>query len=282
LAIAGGGALIRSATTQQHALALAHAKPGSGHRADSRFSLMADEVIALRAASAVEVASRADILYVTSKYATGTTAGGIAVMKSWSKGASEREKLFGTSGAMLDDVSAVVSHGRRVRRFVDYTNRTWQTDSIAVRSHGSGGPAGQYIQQLLAPTAAQLRRAHGNRLLVNPRRSVTTVSVHGTRMILVTISYSPPRPGRPADFMPLLGDTEMLPVPVNGHQSVLAEKIWLDGTTEMPVRAELTAPGGRVLVAETFDWLSASPANRAELSPAPVPAGFRRTAEPAH
>jgi hypothetical protein len=281
LAIAGGGALIRSATTQQHA----HAQPGSGHRvASPAESLQADEVIAARAATAVDAASRTRILYVTAKYAAGTTAGGIAVMKNWSKGISGREKFFGTNGAMLDDASAVVSHGMQVRRFVDYTSRTWQTDSIAARSFGSGVPPGQQIRQLLAPTAAQLRRANGNRLLVNPRRSVKAVSVGGTRLILVTIRYSRPLPSGTADFMlpPLLGDLQVLPAAANGHQSVIAALVWLDRSTDLPVRAELTAPGGSVLIDGTFAWLSASPANLAELSPAPVPAGFRQTAEPAH
>jgi hypothetical protein len=278
IAVAGGGALVRSAIAHPSA----PVRPTSGHRIASRPALLADEIIAARAANAVDVASRADILYVTMKYATGTTADGIAVMQSWSKGISGREKLFGAGGAMLDDVSAVISHRMRVRRFVNYTSRTWQTDSIAARSYGSGGPPGELIRQLLAPSAAQLRRARGNPLLDDPRRSMTTVSVHGTRMIRVTISYPQPLPTGPAGFSPLLGDTEMLPGAADGNESVLVEQIWLDESTDLPVRAVLTGAGGRVLVAETFTWLSASAANGAALSPAPVPAGFRLTAELAH
>jgi hypothetical protein len=276
LAIAGSGVLIASATAHRHT----HAR-GSAHRLASPAALPPDRVIAALAAKAVDAASRRYILYVRTSYAAGTTVGGVAAMATWTKGISDREKLFNGAGAILDDESAVISHGMRVRRFVDYTSRTWQTDSIAARSHGSGPPPGQLIRQLLAPGAAQLQQAPGKHRPDNPRRSVTAVSVHGTRMILVTISYPQPLPSGPAAPAPLLGSTEMLPA-TEGHQSVVTEQVWLDESTDLPVRAEFTAPGGRVLMAETFAWLSPSDANRAVLSPAPVPAGFRLTQELAH
>jgi hypothetical protein len=100
-------------------------------------------------------------------------------------------------------------------------------------------------------------------------------------MIRVTISYPRPFPENAGDFMPLLGDAEVLPGAAAGHP-VHAEQIWINATTYLPVRAEATGPGGSVLVEETLAWLSPSAANLAVLHPAPVPAGFRRTAELAH
>ena len=234
------------------------------------------------AAEAVDAASRTDILYVRTVYAPGTTVGGVAVMESWTKGISDREKLFGASGAILNDVSAVISHGMRVRRFVDYTSRTWQTDSIALGKYGSDGPAGQRMRQLLMPHSMRPPKVPGVRLPDDPSRSITAATVHGKRMILVTFSYPRPLPssGGP-DFAPLLGSGEMLPAAAGRHNAVVAEQIWISATSYLPVRAVVTAAGGRVLTAETYTWLT-SQANRAVLSPAPVPAGFRLTAELAH
>jgi hypothetical protein len=279
IAVAGGGALVRSATAHSPA----PLRLGSGHRLAGTSALPPDKVTAARAAKAVDAASRRDILYVTTNYAAGTTVGGIAVMQTWSKGISNREKLIGTGGALREDESAVISHGRRVRRFVDYTSRTWQTDSIALGQYGSGGPPGQTVGELLAP---HLRprvhlRLRGSGRPDFPSRTIKAVTVHGMRMILVTISYPRLSADNAGDFAPLLDSGEMLPGAAAGH-SFRVEEIWINATTYLPIRAELIGPGGSVLVAETLTWLSANPANRAEFSPAPVPAGFRRTAELAH
>ncbi len=278
-AVAGGSALIRSEMMHPPA----PPPPGSGHHMALQERLPADQVMAALAAKAVDAASRRYILYVRTVYAPGTTVGGTAVMESWTKGISDREKLFGASGAILNDVSAVISHGMRVRRFVDYTSRTWQTDSIALGKYGSAGPPGQRMRQLLMPHAMQRPKVPGAGSPDDPSRTITTATVRGKRMILVTFTY--PRPlsssGGP-DFAPLFGSGEMLPAAAGRHNAALAQQIWISATSYLPVRAEVTATGGRVLVAMTYDWLSASQANRAMLSPAPVPAGFRLTAELAH
>jgi hypothetical protein len=277
LAVAGGGALARSALAHPSAAG----RPGSGHRISRRDSLPADQVMARLAERAVDAACRTDILYVRTVYAGGTTVGGITVMASWTKGVSDREKLFGTGGTMLDDVSAVISHRMRVRRFVDYSSRTWQTDSIALSQYGAGGPPGQRIGQLLAPHSLRPKayvRVRGTGSPDIPSRTITAVTVHGRRMILVRFSWPRPMPV----FAPLLGSTEMLPAAAGRGSSVIAEQIWISATSYLPVRAVLTGSGGRVLGTETYAWLSPSAENRAVLHPAPVPAGFRLTAELAH
>jgi hypothetical protein len=58
--------------------------------------------------------------------------------------------------------------------------------------------------------------------------------------------------------------------------------MWIDEATYLPVRSEIATASGMVLGSETYRWLSDSPANRAVLAPAPVPAGFRLTKGLAH
>ena len=278
VAVAGAGVLVRSAIHHVNA----PARPGSGHRIARQEHLPPDQVMEGLAEKAVDAASRTDILFVRTVYAAGTTVGGVAVMETWTKGISDREKLFGGGGAILDDASAVISHGMRVRRFVDYTSRTWQTDSIAASRYGSDGPAGQPMRELLG-RSMQRPKVPGAGSPDDPSRMITAATVHGKRMILVTFTYPRPLPGSGGpDFAPLLGSGEMLPAAAGRHNAVLTEQIWISATSYLPVRAVVTAAGGRVLTAETYTWLSASQANRAVLSPAPVPAGFRLTAELAH
>jgi hypothetical protein len=247
--------------------------------------------MAALAAKAVNAASRKYILYVRTSYAAGSTVGGVAVMVTWTKGISDREKLFSAGGAILNDASAVITHAMRVRRFVDYTSRTWQTDSIASGQYGSGGPPGQRVGQLLAPHSLRPSKAYtrvrGTGRPDTPRRTITAVTVHGRRMILVTFNYPRPLPtvSGPVsgpECVPLLGSTEMLPAAAGRNDSVLAEQTWISATSYLPVRVVLTGAGRRVLCTQTYAWLSPSAANRAVLSPAPVPAGFRLTAELAH
>jgi hypothetical protein len=283
LAVAGGGALVRSATAHSPA----PLRPGSGHRLAGPAALPPDKVMAVLAAMAVDAASRRYILYVRTSYAPGTTVGGVALMETWTKGVSVREKLFSAGGATLNDVSAAISHKKRVRRFVDYSSRTWQTDSIALGQFGSGGPPGRRVGQLLAPHSLgqpqAYLRARGPGRSDSPSRTITAATIHGQRMILVRFSYPRPIPGDGGpDFAPLLGSTEMLPAATGRRNSVVAEQIWISETSYLPVRAVLTGEGGRVLGTQTYAWLSPSAANRAVFSPAPVPAGFRLTQELAH
>jgi hypothetical protein len=280
LAVASGGALVRSATAHSPA----PLRPGSGHRLAGPAALPPDKVMAVLAAMAVDAASRRYILYVRTSYAPGTTVGRVAAMVTWTKGISVREKLFGAGGATLNDVSAVISHGMRVRRFVDYTNRTWQTDSIAAGQYGRGGPPGQQVGQLLAPHS--LRPKVHIRLRSRPdipSRTIRAVTVHGQRMILVTFSYPRPFPsGAGPGFGSLIGSGEVLPGAAGRHNFIIADQIWISAASYLPVRAVFTGEGGRVLGTQTYAWLRPSAANRAVFSPAPVPAGFRLTQEPAH
>ena len=84
------------------------------------------------------------------------------------------------------------------------------------------------------------------------------------------------------DYLPLLGIGEMLRGAAGRLDSAVIERVWIDATSYLPVRAESTTATGQLLGAATYAWLSASPASRSVISPAPVPIGFRLTAEPAH
>jgi hypothetical protein len=240
--------------------------------------------MAARAEAAVAAVSRTDILSVRTVYAPGTTIGGIAVMETWTRGNWDREQLFSAGGGLLDDVSAVITGGQRVRRFVDYPSRTWQTDSIAVGQYGVGPSASEIVAQNFRPLdPVKARKLPGGVRPDDPRRTITAVKLRGKPMILVTFRYPRPFTGQGAGAsLPLLGGTEELPGSAGSGDSASAKMIWIDETTYLPVRAEITTATGIILGSETYRWLSDSPANRAVLAPAPVPAGFRLTRELAH
>jgi hypothetical protein len=278
VAVAGGGAALRSQAGQPSAAA----HRGPGHWAPAGTHLPPEQVMAALAGTATDAATRTAILYMRASFAPGTTVGGVAVMEMWTKGISNREKFLGASGGILDDESAVIRHGTRVRRFIDYTGRTWQTDSIAVGQYGPGPTMGQIVRQLLAPDAMQAPTVPGVRHPASPSRTITAVTVQGTRMILVTIRYPRSLASRGADVLPVLGSAEMIPGTAGHLDSAVVEQVWIDATSYLPVRAEAITAGGKILSAATYAWLGASPANRLVILPAPVPAGFRLTAEPGH
>jgi hypothetical protein len=240
--------------------------------------------MAARAEAAVAAVSRTGILYVQTVYAPGTTIGGIAVMQTWTRGSWDREQLFSAGGRLLDDASAVITGGHRVRRFVDYPTRTWQTDSIAVRQYGVGPSDSEIVAQNFRPLdPVTARKLPGGARPDDPRRTITAVRLQGKPTILVTFRYPRPLSGLgAADSLPLLGGTEELPASAGSGDSASTRMIWIDETTYLPVRAEIATATGIVFGSQTFRWLSDSSVNRAVLAPAHVPAGFRLTRELAH
>jgi hypothetical protein len=280
VAVAGTGVLVRSAVD--------HGKT-PGRRAVERPvaaqpRLPSVRAIAARAEAAVAAASRTGILYVRTAYTPGTTMDGTAVLESWTRGTSDREKLFSAGGGLLSDVSAVIASGQRVRRFIDYPTRTWQTDSIAVGQFGAAPSASYTIAEMLGPMQpVKLPNVPGGQGPDDPRRTITAVTVQGKPMILATFSYPQPFGGSgAAELLPILGSKEQLPATADKTDAVSTKMIWIDATSYLPVRAEIATSTGKLLGSETYTWLCDSAANRAALSPAPVPAGFRRTQEQAH
>jgi len=263
----------------------ATARSAAADRAAAPARLPSLRIMAARTEVAVAAASRTGILFVRTVYAPGATTGGIAVMETWTRGNWDREQLFSAGGGLLDDVSAVIAGNQRIRRFVDYPTRTWQTDSIAVGLLGAGPSASEFAAQIFQPVHAVTGKLPGGARPDVPRRTITAVRLQGKPMILITFRY--PRPfwgpgvGTP-ESLPLLGGTDELPGSAGREDSATTKMIWIDETTYLPVRSEIATATGMVLGSETYHWLSDSPANRAVLAPAPVPAGFRLTKELAH
>jgi hypothetical protein len=282
VAVAGAGVLVRSA--MDHVTATA--RSGAAHRGSAPARLPSLRIMAARAEAAVAAVSRTGILFVRTVYPPGTTTGGIAVMQTWTRGNWDREQLFSAGGGLVDDVSAVIAGNQRVRRFVDYPTRTWQTDSIAVGLLGAGPSASEFAAQMFQPLpAVTAQKLPGGARPDVPRRTITAVKLQGKPMILITFRY--PRPFRGTgvgtpESLPLLGGTDELPGSAGRGNSATAKMIWIDETTYLPVRAETATATGIVVGSETYRWLSDSLANRAALAPAPVPASFRRTPELAH
>ena len=204
-------------------------------------------------------------------------------METWTRGNWNREQLFGAGGGLVDDVSAVIAGGQRVRRFVDYRTHTWQTDSIAVGQFGAGLSASGVVAQFFRPLhPVRAQKLPGGLRPDYPRRTITAAKLKGKPMILITFRY--PRPSRAplaGESLPRLGGTDELPGSA-GSGKTATTMVWIDETTYLPVRSDIATATGMVLGSETYRWLSDSPANRAVLAPAPVPAGFRLTKELAY
>jgi RNA polymerase sigma-70 factor (ECF subfamily) len=287
VAVAGAGVLVRSAVHRVNSPADQVNSPApriTPLRTVAPARLPSARIMAARAVAAVAAVSRTGILDVRMVYAPGTTIGGIGVLETWSRGSWDREKLFGAGGSLQNDVSAVIARGQRVRRFVDYRTRTWQTDSIAAGQYGAGPSASQTVARLFGPARpARHSTVPGVPNLQNPRRTISSVLAMGQPMIQVTFRY--PRPlgsNGLATLQPMLGDAEELPGSAGTGDSASIEVIWIDATTYLPVRVDIATAEGRIVIWETFRWLSDDAKNRAVLTPAPVPPGFRRTAELAH
>jgi hypothetical protein len=109
---------------------------------------------------------------------------------------------------------------------------------------------------------------------------ITLVNVNGTQMYKVTDKWSTPPDAGQIYPLPIFTNSEAIPAATIG--SVLAETVWINAATHLPVRAVLNASDGRVLASQTFSWLTPDQANLAQLIPAPVPAGFRQAQPAAH
>jgi hypothetical protein len=278
--VAGAGVLARSAVDRAHApdRQVVKSPPAAPAR------LPGLRIMAARAEAALATVSRTGILYVRTMYAPGTTIGGTSIVETWTSGTSDRDKMFSASGGLLSDASAVIAHGQRVRRFVDYPTRTWQTDSIAVGQYGAAPTPSERVAQILSPMRpVKLPKVSGTQGPDDPSRTITEVTVQGKPMILVTFSYPRPFGGNGgAEPLPMLGSAEELPASAANEGAVSTTMMWIDATSYLPVRAQIATATGTILGSETYSWLSDSAANRAVLAPAPVPAGFRLTPEVAH
>lgn len=247
------------------------ARPGSAARPGGavagQVNVISARTLADRTVTAVTGVSRTDILYTRTVFAH-RSAGSTAALDEWDRGISVREKLFNAQGSLTDDVSAVVSDGKRDRRFVNYPSKTWTKDSIQADHYGASSGVRATVDELL-----EVQRA-GNQ---GPRSVITLVTVNGKRMFKVTDELAADRGG----ISPLPRFTDSQEFPSSTIGKAFAETVWIDRATRLPVRVILTASGGRVLASETLTWLAPDQANLAELIPAPIPAGFRQAQPPA-
>jgi hypothetical protein len=241
-----------------------------GSAAAIQVHVISAKTLAARTVRAVNAASRTDILYSHTVFANGTTARSTAALDEWDYGISVREKLFNAQGSLTNDVSVVVTHGMRDRRFVFYDEKTWQQDSIQADHYGPPEGVRATVNSLLDVKKAGTRSG-------GSRSVIRHVNVNGRQMLKVTDQWSSDQGG--LSPLPLFTDSQIFPSATIGK--AFAETVWIDQASDLPVRVILTASGGRVLASETFAWLTPDQANLAELTPAPIPAGFRETTPPA-
>jgi hypothetical protein len=219
--------------------------------------------LAHRTTLAVSAAQK-DIEYTQVSYAAGT-AGGVATLQLWTRGPLAREYLFAANGTPIEKDSAVVIDGSRYRRFIDYTNRTWSEDSIAI---GQWGPYGDSP----ADTVSRVEATMLNRESVI--RDVTLPD--GTRAIEVTRTY------QHIVLLPEFAGAESIPAWSAPH-SVIRSTVWIDAATYLPFKVTVAALNGTVLQSQSLSWQPPTTANLAPLqAQVPVPAGFTQTPQVAN
>jgi hypothetical protein len=228
--------------------------------------------LADRVSTALSAARRNAVLYTRTSCACGIT----AVTREWDYGISTREQWLGSRGALNFDGSAEVSHGLRVRRFVDYTTRTWQKESSPAATYG-------------APPAFDSPRAIRALIASYPWPpqfgSMITTTLNGRKVVKITRRFVNWSPGYP---LPLrtIGGFEIGEFPVSmpaATPKATSQTVWYDAATYLPVQEAQTASSGQNIVVSTYTWLPLTPANLAKVrTPAPVPAGFTQTQLPGH
>ena len=228
--------------------------------------------LADRVSTALSAARRNDVLYTRISCACGTT----AVAREWDYGISTREEWLGSRGALNFDGSAEVSHGLRVRRFVDYSTRTWQTDSspTATWAPPAGYDPPRAIRALIASWPWPPRFG-----------SMTTTTLNGRKVIKIIRKYVNWSPGYPLLLRTIGGfaEGEFPPNMSAATPAAASLTVWFDATTYLPVQEAKTTPGGQNIDVSTYTYLPPTPVNLAKArTPAPIPAGFTQTQLPGH
>lgn len=241
------------------------ATSGTGHAIDG--TALTD-----RMTKAVSVNTSNDILYTSATFAPGTTMTGTATLKLWTYGPAELEEAYGPNGTPQTFASAVVSHGMRDRTFVDYKTKRWQSDSFPLSRWGGGpaDPVSSFVRELLAYGPQPYRRGAPPE---KPKiRNVTLPN--GEKAIEVTgptWTYNQHRsPVRLATF----ADPQFT-LGAGGAPRQVTTTTWIDATTYLPIKTQVTAADGMVVTSQVFSWLPATPANLAPLRhPVQAPPGF--------
>jgi hypothetical protein len=246
--------------------------PGAAEAGGQAASVVNATTLADRVSMALSAASHHAVLYTRTSCACGTT----AVTSEWDYGISTREQWFSSGGTLNFDGSAEVSHGLRVRRFVDYTTRTWQMDASPAATFG-------------APPTSDDPRAIRALIASGPWRpqfgSMITTTVNGRKVVKITRKFVNWSAGYPLPPRRIGGfaESEFPPFMPTATPSATSLIVWFDAATYLPVREALTTADGKNIDASTYTWLPPTPANLAKArTPAPIPARFTQTQLPGH
>jgi hypothetical protein len=273
-ALAAG--MLAATTAGPHGSAVHHAP------AAARPATPSVQTVAYRTFTALSGAATNGILYIDTTFPAGTVASNPVTVRAWVRGMADREQELGPGGTLITDASAVLSDGMRVRRFVDYSSRTWQTDSIALSQYGPEPSLRTAVEAILGPPGS----APGTSSPPEPQRTITRVTVAGHPLIKITATWPAHSAGydRPVLFIgPEFAPGSELGIGPTGQRTLpVSETMWIDPATYLPTRIQTTGPGGQVQLSQAVSVLPDTEANLAELVPAPVPAGFRLTSELGH
>jgi hypothetical protein len=228
--------------------------------------------LADKVSTALSAAGHHDVLYTRTSCICGTT----VLAREWDYGISTREEWFGSRGAVNFDGSAEVSHGLRVRRFVDYSTRKWQTDASPVARWAP--PAGYDLPHAIRALIASWPWP--------PKfGSMTMTTLNGRKVVKLTRKFVNWTPGYPLLLRTIGGFAEGEFPPNMSARTPQATSltVWFDATTYLPVQEAETAPSGQNIAVSRYTYLPPTTGNLAKArTPAPIPAGFTQTQLPGH
>ncbi len=275
VAIAVAAAVTAAAAGALAGTGALHGMPGTAPGSPGKAHVISLTTLTNRTAAASSGASLADMLYSQVTYARGSVVPETAAIEEWHLGKSSREKWFSAQGGLTFDSSNVASGGQAVYRAVDYTDRTWQTDTYTVdpAAPPQDGSFADLVRDQFEMT--------------NPKPLITRVEMNGRPMFRLTWQLPAAASAPVADqggrgMMPLPMFTYSDSVPGEMYAGAAVETFLVDADTYLPVQAEMTTPAGQVIALQTLAWQTPDAANLAELTTAAVPPGFTETAMAGH
>lgn len=229
------------------------------------------ETVASQTLAAATRASGSGVLHTRTVFAD-RTAGATAVIETWELGITVREQTYDAAAHLAYDASATVVNGKRIRRFVDYTSRTWTADSVAAAKYSPGPKVASWFEQFFRSRPASVQPTTA---VTTGAPVITAMTVSGGRLLRATGQW-PAATGAVRPW-PLPALAQAMYTPNTATRGPLTESVWIDAVTYLPVAITVASADGIVLAQQTFDWLPADTSNLAELIAAPVPAGFACT-----
>jgi hypothetical protein len=171
--------------------------------------------------------------------------------------------VYGQNGAVVSGSLSTIADGKLTAQSVDYQKRTWRTitGTVPTSSAAAGSPG--YAEQIREQVSSGVYVLLG------------TDSINGKKVLHLRKPIGPPE----LSMRAVSPSGVTMPAPARAHFPNELH-MWVDPSTYLPVRSELTSPSG-VRLEVDYDWLPRTPENLGKLELV-VPPGFNHTSETVH